>query len=186
MVRGIISELVCFSGLLINNMIYILETERLRFREMFPEDAAAMFLLNSDPEVVQYTGDGPFESVEAARIFLMEYRPIYSTNGYARWIMELKSTGEILGWCGLKLHSDKNYTDVGYRLYKNQWGNGYATEGAKACIEYGFSVLKLKSIIAHARKENSASVRVLEKCGMKIIGEEIECGGEIFVFQIVK
>ncbi|CAN5324102.1 GNAT family N-acetyltransferase [soil metagenome] len=165
-------------------MKYIFETDRLRFREMFPEDAEAMFQLNSDPDVVQYTGDGPFESVDAAREFLTSYRTVYSTNGYARWIMELKSTGEILGWCGLKFHPDTNTTDVGYRLYKKEWGKGYATEGAKASIQYGFHVLKLERIIAHARKENSASLRGLEKGGRKIIGEEEECGGEIFVFEI--
>ncbi|CAN5898567.1 GNAT family N-acetyltransferase [soil metagenome] len=166
-------------------MDYLLETERLRFREMYPEDAEAMFNLNSDPEVVQYTGDGAFENVAAAKDFLIAYRDVYKTNGYARWIVELKSTGEILGWCGLKLHPDKS-TDVGYRFYKKYWRNGYATESAKACIDYGFSVLKLDRIVAHARKENLASVRVLEKCGMKIIGEEKECGGEVFVWEIVK
>ncbi|MEO5642456.1 MAG: GNAT family N-acetyltransferase [Bacteroidia bacterium] len=166
-------------------MKYLLETERLRFREMYAEDAQAMFQLNSDPEVVQYTGDGAFENVTAAKDFLIAYRDVYKTNGYARWIVELKSTGEILGWSGLKLHPDKS-TDVGYRFYKKHWGNGYATESAKACIDYGFSILKVERIVAHARKENLASLRVLEKCGMKIIGEEKECGGEIFVWEIVK
>ncbi|MDQ3112163.1 MAG: GNAT family N-acetyltransferase [Bacteroidota bacterium] len=166
-------------------MTYLPETERLRFREMRPEDAEAMFHLNSDPEVVQYTGDGPFESVEAAKDFLTTYQDVYKTNGYARWIVELKSTGEILGWCGLKLHPDKS-TDVGYRFYKKHWGKGYATESAKASIDYGFSVLKLQRIFAHARKENIASLRVLEKCGLKIIGEDVDCDGEIFVWEILK
>jgi RimJ/RimL family protein N-acetyltransferase len=165
-------------------MDYILETDRLRFREMRPSDAQAMFDLNSDPEVVQYTGDGPFESVEAAKIFLENYQEAYRRAGYARWIVELKSTGEILGWSGLKLWPDKNIVDVGYRFYKKHWGNGYASESAKACIAYGFDVLKLERIVAHARKENVASLRVLEKCGMKIIGEDQECGGEIFVWEI--
>lgn len=167
-------------------MNYFLETERLRFREMLPDDAEAMFNLNSDPEVVQYTGDGPFESVEATRDFLTKYQEVYQNFGYGRWITELKSTGEIIGWCGLKFHPDKKITDVGYRLYKKYWGNGYASEGAKASIEYGFSVLKLDSIVAHARKENVASLRVLEKSDMKIIGEDVDCGGEIFVFEIKK
>jgi ribosomal-protein-alanine N-acetyltransferase len=167
-------------------MNYLLETDRLRFRNMHSDDAEAMFHLNSDPEVVQYTGDGPFESVDATRIFLEKYQEVYQHSGYGRWIMELKSTGEILGWCGLKFWPDKKITDVGYRLYKKHWGNGYASEGAKACVEYGFSVLKLERIVAHARKENSASLRVLEKCGLKIIGEDMECGGEIFVWEIKK
>ena len=167
-------------------MNYLLESEHLRFREMRPEDAQAMFDLNSDPEVIQYTGDEPFDSVEAARIFLESYQEVYKRIGYARWIIELKSTGEILGWCGLKFWPDKNVVDVGYRLYKKYWGNGYASEAAKASIDYGFEKLGLERIIAHARKENAASLRVLEKCGMKITGEDKECGGEIFVWEILK
>jgi ribosomal-protein-alanine N-acetyltransferase len=166
-------------------MDYPPDTERLRFRKMYPGDAEAMFELNSDPEVVQYTGDVAFENVEAAEKFLTAYQDVYKTNGYARWIVELKSTGEILGWCGLKLHPDKS-TDVGYRFYKRCWGKGYASESAKACIDYGFSILNLQRIVAHARKENIASLRVLEKCGLKIIGEDLDCGGEIFVWEIVK
>jgi ribosomal-protein-alanine N-acetyltransferase len=165
-------------------MNYFLETDRLRFREMHPSDAEAMFALNSDPEVVQYTGDGSFESVEATREFLENYIPGYKKYNRGRWVVELKSTGEIIGWAGLKFHEEENVTDVGYRLYKKCWGNGYATEATKACIEYGFSVLKADRIIAHARKENVASLRVLEKCGMKIIGEELESDGEIFVWEI--
>ncbi len=167
-------------------MNYLLETERLRFREMHPDDAEAMFNLNSDPEVVQYTGDGPFESVQATRDFLTAYLEVYRKFGYGRWITELKSTGEIIGWCGLKFLADENVTDVGYRFYKKYWGNGYASEGAIACIQYGFSDLKLDRIIAHARKENVASLRVLEKSGLKIIGEDKDCGGEIFVWEITK
>ena len=165
-------------------MNFIFETERLRLREMYPGDAEAMFNLNSDPEVIQYTGDNRFPTVEAAKIFLSGYRKVYEKWKSGRLICELKTTGEIIGWAGLKFLEKENVTDVGYRFYKKFWGNGYATEAAKASIAYGFSVLKLERIIAHARKENIASLRVLEKCGMKIIGEDVECGGEIFVFEI--
>jgi ribosomal-protein-alanine N-acetyltransferase len=164
-------------------MKFILETERLRLREIVPEDAAAMFDLNSDPEVVQYTGDAPFENVEAARIFLENYAA-YKKYNRGRWICELKSSGEIIGWCGLKFYEDSKLTDVGYRLFKKHWGKGYATEAAKACIAYGFSFFKLDKIVAHARKDNKASLRVLEKCGMKITGEGLDFDGEIFNWEI--
>lgn len=166
-------------------MTYVFETERLRFRESTPADAEAMYELNSDPEVIQYTGDLPFDSVEAAREFLENYVAVYRNRNRGRWIAELKSTGEIIGWCGLKFHEEENVTDVGYRLFRRHWGNGYATEAAQASIDYGFNVLKLDRIVAHARKENVGSLRVLEKCGMKIIGEGKECGGEIFVWEIL-
>ncbi len=166
-------------------MKYVFETERLRFRESTPADAEAMYELNSDPEVIQYTGDLPFDSVEAVREFLDGYVSVYRKWKRGRWIAELKSTGVVIGWCGLKFHEEENVTDVGYRFHKRFWGNGYATEAAIAAIEYGFNVLNLDRIVAHARKENTASLRVLEKCGMRITGEEKECGGEIFVWEIL-
>ncbi|HTF03793.1 MAG TPA: GNAT family N-acetyltransferase [Bacteroidia bacterium] len=164
--------------------MYLFETERLRFRELTGDDAQFGFDLNSDPEVIQYTGDPPFESVEAAREFMAAYTEVYRKNGYGRWGAELKSTGELIGWCGLKFHEEEKVTDVGYRLFKKHWGKGYASEAALQTIAYGFNHMRLNRIVAHARKENVASIRVLEKCGMKIIGEGTECGGEIFVFEI--
>lgn len=167
-------------------MEYIVETDRLRFRPITPADAEAMVELNSDFEVVQYTGDVAFESVEAAREFLAERLEVYHKYKRGRLIAELKSTGEIIGWAGLKYMPEEDVTDVGYRFYKKFWGNGYATESAKAFIDHGFNALGLDRIVAHARKENVASLRVLEKCGMKIIGEDKDCGGEIFIWEIVK
>ncbi len=165
--------------------MYLFESERLRFREMNADDAQFAFDLNNDPEVIQYTGDAQFESLEAAREFLQAYKEVYRKYGYGRWGMELKSTGELIGWCGLKFHESQNVTDVGYRLPKKYWNNGYATEAAIATINYGFTKFGLKRVVAHARKENTSSLRVLAKCGMKIIGEDKECGGEIFVFEII-
>ena len=165
-------------------MNYLIETERLRFRESSEADGEAMYELNSDPEVVQYTGDGPFESVQAARDFFTEYKNVYRKWNRGRWILELKDSGEVIGWCGLKFHEDSGLTDVGYRLFKRHWGKGYATESCKAAIEYGFRELNLEKIIAHARKENTASLRVLEKCGLKITGEDNDCGGEIWCWEI--
>lgn len=167
-------------------MTFILESARLRFRESTPGDAEHMFALNSDPEVVQYTGDGPFASIQEARDFLENYVNVFRRFQRGRWLLELKSTGEVIGWCGLKFHEDNSETDVGYRLFKKHWGNGYATEAAKAAIAYGFDTLQLDRIVAHARKENIASLKVLEKCGMKIIGEDNDCDGEIFVWEILR
>lgn len=167
-------------------MEYVVETERLRFRPITPADAEAMVELNSDFEVVQYTGDVAFESVGAAREFLAERLEVYYKYNRGRLIAELKSTGEIIGWAGLKYIPEEDVTDVGYRFYKKFWGHGYATESAKAFIDHGFNALGLDRIVAHARKENAASLRVLEKCGMKIIGEDKDCGGEIFVWEIIK
>ncbi|MBK0402442.1 GNAT family N-acetyltransferase [Adhaeribacter sp. BT258] len=154
----------------------ILETERLWLREITPEDAPAMYALNLDPEVIKYTGDPPFESVEATEIFIRNY-PDYHKNGYGRWLVVRKTDAEILGWCGLKFLPETQETDVGYRFFKKFWGMGYATEAAEACLRYGFEKLGLQTIVARAMHENPASVQVMKKIGMTY-WKETECGDE--------
>ena len=143
----------------------ILETPRLVLREMTPEDAESAYILNSDPEVLRYTGDDPFESVEEACEFLGKYES-YKKYGFGRWAVILKETGEYLGWCGLKYTPELDEFDIGYRLMKKFWGKGYATEAAEACLELGFNQFGMKTIVGRAMPENEASVRVLEKIGL--------------------
>lgn len=153
-------------------MSYLFETERLRLREFNFDDAANLYQLNLDPDVIRYTGDPPFESVETARLFIYNYKD-YKLNGYGRWAIELKSDGSFIGWSGLKLN-EFNDVDLGYRLHKSAWGKGYATEAANACIKYGFEKLGHPRIIARVAKENPASIRVIEKLGL-IFYKEGEC-----------
>ncbi|MEN8928108.1 MAG: GNAT family N-acetyltransferase [Flavobacteriales bacterium] len=152
----------------------ILTTDRLIIREFDISDAKAMFDLNSDKEVLKYTGDVAFESVGKTKDFLSNY-PDYEKNGFGRWIVELKGTNEILGWCGLKKHEDGK-VDIGYRFYQKEWGKGYATEAARACLEYGFELLELEEILGNSAIENKKSIRVFDKLGMKFI-ENKTCDG---------
>lgn len=144
----------------------ILETERCYLREFQPEDAGDMYRLNSDPLVALYTGDGPFKTLQEASDFISQYDQ-YKRYGMGRWAVISKQDKDFIGWCGLKYHPEKGIVEVGYRFYKKYWGQGYATESAKASLNYGFSVLKLAKIFAHSHIENSASIRVLEKLGME-------------------
>lgn len=145
--------------------MYILATNRCVLREFLPTDAQAMYDLNANKKVVQYTGDVPFESVEQTRTFLQNYQD-YEKNGFGRWLVINKQTKEVLGWCGLKFYD--NEVDIGYRFFEHFWGLGYATETAKACIDYGFNVLNLQRIVGNCMLENTASIRVLEKLGMQV------------------
>jgi RimJ/RimL family protein N-acetyltransferase len=144
----------------------ILITTRLYLREMTPDDAGHAFLLNSDPEVLRHTGDGPFASVAEARAFLTNY-PDYRVHGMGWWAMVRKTDGQWLGWCGLKRHPDGE-VDLGYRLLRGHWGHGYATEAGRACIDLGFGPFALPYIVGRVAAENTASVRVLEKLGMRL------------------
>ena len=142
-----------------------IETTRLLMRPFQVEDATGMFLLNNDPEVIKYTGDPPFDSIDHARDFIINYRN-HEQHGYGRMSVLLKSTNEYIGWCGLSFNESTKETDIGFRILQNHWNKGYATEAADACLNYGFQ-LGLDKIIGRAVKENAASIQVLKKVGMK-------------------
>ena len=143
----------------------VIETNRLLLREFNTSDAEGFFNLNNDPEVLKYTGDQPFESLAGAEKFLSDYNQ-YSLYGYGRWTVLHKHTNEYLGWCGLKYSPGNDETDIGFRFLRSCWNKGYATEAAKATVDFGFKKLNLKLIVGRAMKDNIASVKVLEKAGL--------------------
>lgn len=143
----------------------ILETDRLLLRELTIEDAYHFYELNTNPNVIQYTGDLPFGNVEEALVFLQNYKD-YRENGYGRWAVIDKSNTEFLGWCGLKYDTSKAETDIGFRFFEKNWSRGLATESAAACLKYGFDQLHLKKIVGRAMSENIASIKVLQKLGL--------------------
>ncbi|WP_245591178.1 GNAT family N-acetyltransferase [Aquimarina latercula] len=133
-------------------------------RKLQVSDAEKFFSLNSDPEVLKYTGDYPFLSIEDAKSFLKNYQE-YNINGYGRWAVLLKETNDFIGWCSLKRNKDGDI-DIGFRFFRNKWNKGYATESSIAALAYGFTQLGIKEIIARVVSENKASIKVLEKIGM--------------------
>ena len=157
----------------------ILTTNRLIIRQFSLDDAQSMFDLNNDPEVIRYTGDPPFSSLQAAQNFLENYKD-YEQNGYGRWAVLLQENQEFLGWCGLKYSPDKDETDIGFRFFRKHWNKGYATESATAALNYGFKQLGFKKIVGRAMKANTASIRVLEKLGMHY-EKDIEMDGQTAV-----
>ena len=166
-------------------MKIIFETERLLLREFNISDAEKMYQLNSDPDVIRFTGDAPFESVEIAARFLKNYSD-YKRNGFGRWVCIEKSSEEFIGWCGLKKHSHE-IVDIGYRFFKKDWGKGFATESAKASLAYGFNNLNLREIIGRSDAANIASIKVLEKLNMHFWKKESVDGIEnAMVYRINK
>jgi RimJ/RimL family protein N-acetyltransferase len=144
----------------------ILETERLYLREIGPADAENAYLLNLDREVLRYTGDVPFSSVEAAREFLEGYDH-YRKYGFGRWAVIRKADEEFLGWCGLKYTPELDEYDIGFRLFRCYWNKGYASEAAEACLQLGFSKFGMQRIVGRVMTGNLASARVLEKIGLR-------------------
>ncbi len=145
-------------------MIEVLETPRLLLREFERNDACSLYELNLDPQVIQFTGDNAFSSIEEARSFLKNYAH-YNTYGYGRWAVTLKPDSTFIGWCGLKYHVETQEVDLGFRFMRKFWRNGYASEAGSACIKFAFQTLKMTRLIGRAMPENTASMKLLEKLG---------------------
>jgi len=152
-------------------MKVILETDRLLLREFVEDDAESVFKLNTDPEVMRFVPDKPLLNVEQARQTLIDH-PIadYRRYGFGRGACILKSTGEQIGFAGLKYLDELGEVDVAYRLLPAHWGQGLATEVALASVRYGFAALGLKRIIGLVMPKNIGSLRVLEKTGLRYSG----------------
>jgi RimJ/RimL family protein N-acetyltransferase len=148
----------------------MLETSRLILKPATIEDADNLFQLNSDPEVMRYTGDKKFHStLEAQKIINENLIPQFNHYKMGRFMIFLKD-GTFIGWCGLKYFLETDEVDLGYRLKRSYWGQGFATEASKACLEYGFKVLRINRIIAKAMPENIGSIKVMQKLGMTFRG----------------
>ncbi|WP_437775073.1 GNAT family N-acetyltransferase [Sorangium sp. So ce1097] len=151
----------------------VLSTERLSLRPHRPSDVPFMMDLNSDPEVIRYTGDPAFASEGEARAVVERLMHQFHAFRMGRFVVTHRQTGEKLGWCGLRWHEDIARADLGYRFFREHWGKGYATEAGAACVRYAFEELGLPVLVAHAMLENAASVRVLGKLGFRRTGPTV-------------
>ena len=159
------------------------ETERLRLRAFTVDDAEDFFALNGNPEVMRLTGEEPLDSVESARAAIAAY-PDFATVGYGRWACVLKETGRIVGFCGLKYLEELDAVDLGYRFLPELWGLGLATEASRSSLRFGFEVLGLDSVVGLVLPANHASIRVLEKVGMRPDGEITYDGHRVLRYSI--
>ena len=146
----------------------IIETERLLLREFVPDDADALAAVISDPATMRfYPEPRDRAGVES---WIERNRQRYRDYGHGLWAMVLKSSGEVVGDCGLarQMVDDVNEIEIGYHLRRDLWGQGLAPEAAGACRDYGFERLGAERLIALIRPANLPSRRVAEKVGLSL------------------
>lgn len=148
-----------------------LETERLILRRFTPDDADLLVALDSDPEVMRYLSGGPATPREVIeREILPSFIHSYERHGYGCWAAIQKSSGNFLGWISLRPRDGaQDEASLGYRLHRAAWGQGYATEGARALLRRGFAELGTRRVLATTYEENHASRRVMEKLGLTLV-----------------
>jgi RimJ/RimL family protein N-acetyltransferase len=161
-----------------------LETGRLRLRPFRRSDIDDYAALNADPAVLRFLGESaePWDRGRSWRhlAFLMGCWPL---GGAGMWAVEHKDTDRFLGKIGFSAPEGWPGFELSWALARPWWGNGYATEGASAALDYAFTVLKKDRIISLIHPENRASIRVAERIGEKLLcrmdhnGREMLCYG---------
>ena len=154
-------------------MHVFLETDRLILRRFTADDVDNLYELDGDPEVMRYFTGGtatPREKVERDILpaILGEYARVAN---YGCWAALEKATGAFLGWFHLRLRQDDptDELELGYRLRRSAWNQGYGTEGSRALIAKAFTELGTQRVVAFTYGENVASRRVMEKAGMRLV-----------------
>ena len=150
-----------------------LETERLLLRQMRVRDAQDMFAYASDPEVTQYLLWRPHPNLQYTAHYLEYLAGRYRLGQHYEWAVISKETGHMIGTCGFaRIDCQHNCGEIGYVLHPAYHGQGLAVEASRRVIEFGFGELSLNRIEARYMKENTASLRVMEKLGMRFEGVE--------------
>ncbi len=154
-----------------NRLAPWLETLRLELRAFVAGDVDDLYRLDSDPRVMKYIGNGkPLARDAVARRLkrFIRYPALYPDLGV--WRASRRDNGIYIGWFALNYAGKTADVEVGYRLLPEAWGRGFATEGAKALVDYGFDDLGLHRIIGVTHPDNKASQRVLQKAGLEDVG----------------
>ena len=155
-------------------------TERLILRDWSKDDVESYSEIVSDPDVMQYIGDGQPRTREHAESFVAEMMAHQQGRGWMRFAVEHTETGRLMGFSGF---DDKDgLLDFGWRLARDWWGGGYGYEASAAALYVGQQTFGLTHITAQSYPENVGSVRIMEKMGMSLIGTSEAFGRPLVVY----
>lgn len=147
----------------------LIQTPRLRLRTWEAGDARAFWELNQDPRVTEFL-PGPLTMAQA-QAFIASQQELHARSGACYFAVTVAATGELAGFVGLKKHDAglpfAPCTDIGWRLAARHWGQGIASEAARACLRFGFTQLALEEIVSFTVPANLRSRALMEKLGMR-------------------
>ncbi|NET56433.1 MAG: GNAT family N-acetyltransferase [Symploca sp. SIO2E6] len=146
----------------------MLQTQRLILRSWQPKDFAPFAQMNADPEVMEYFP--ATLSWQESEVLLERIKNHHQTHGFGLWATEERATGAFIGFIGLNVPTFQAHftpaVEVGWRLARAFWGQGYATEAARKAISYGFEVIGLTEIVSFTAQLNLRSIAVMKRLGM--------------------
>lgn len=163
-----------------------LRTERLILRAWEAADVVPLHGFLSDQDVMRYFPPSSPPSLERVERLVASQLEHWARFGYGWWAVEVEKGPPLVGWCGLQYLPDTDEIEVAYLLGQAYWGQGWATEGARASLRYGFEELKLERIVAIVHRENQASQRVIQKLGMPLTGPASYFGIDCYHYALAR
>ncbi|MDS0525669.1 GNAT family N-acetyltransferase [Clostridium sp. SHJSY1] len=142
----------------------VIETERLKLRELTKKDSRDVFSILSLEEVTKYYGMHPMKQISQAEKLIEKFKISYEIGNAIRWGIEIKNCNRIIGTCGFHSWNRRHFrAEIGYELNREFWGLGYGKEAIQAIIKYGFNEMNLERIEAIVYPENKKSEKMLKK-----------------------
>ena len=144
-------------------------TTRLILRPFTESDAEPLYSIFRDKDILRYFPNPNPPSLDRVQKFIIRQLDHWGEHKYGWWAVESIIQKGLIGWNGLQFLPETGEVEIGYLLSRSYWGNGFATEGAKAGLKFGFEAFSLDRIIALVHPENKASIRVVEKLNMPFV-----------------
>lgn len=160
-----------------------IETERLIFRQFRDSDLRPYAEICADAEVMRYLGGKPMNREETWRHMAMLLGH-WQLRGYGFWAVEERSSGRFLGRIGFNNPEGWPGFELGWTLGRPYWGRGFATEGARAALDYAFTRLKRTHVISLIQPQNARSIRVAERIGERLEGEAEIMGKTVSIYGV--
>ena len=162
----------------------VIETPRLILRQLEEGDAERLFEIYREPGLLEYFSVAPPETVDDARAAIRRHMLRYEEWGFGLWATVLRASGDLIGRCGLILHNLDwgQEIEVAYIISRDHWGQGLASEAARAIRDYGFHKLKQERLICLIHIENERSKHVARAIGMAPDRRTTYFGQEVDIF----
>ncbi len=160
-----------------------LETPRLIIRSWHERDVDAYAAIVADPEVMRFIGNGRVHDHAEAQAFVQRGIEVERERPWLLWAVEHAVDRRLIGFCGFAPYGTE--VEIGWRLASAYWRRGLGTEAARAVLRYGLDDLGLPHVVSVAQTENVASIRIMNRIGLRYRETTIDdsCGREVVVFE---
>jgi RimJ/RimL family protein N-acetyltransferase len=166
----------------------ILHTERLRLEPITDRHYDGMRRMSADPEVMRFLNKGKPQTDEETRAGIERIKRRWEEWGYSWWALIETGSGDMVGAACLQhlALEDANPLEIGWRLTRDSWGKGYASEAARSIVRHAFDIVGVDVVLAVAHPDNAASIKVMQRLGMQYVGIETHYDMPCVVYQLMR